>query len=104
MTDGPYAETAEQLTGFYIIDTDDVDDLIETCKVLGRGEGVIEIRAYGGCRHVKSLEPHSFRLPDVGARADVRRRWSGTPTGLRLPALVHGSHAHLHVVLARCRA
>jgi hypothetical protein len=48
VTEGPYAETAEQLTGFYIIDSDDVDDLIEVCRVLGRGEGVIEIRAFGG--------------------------------------------------------
>jgi hypothetical protein len=48
VTQGPYAETAEQLTGFYVIDSDDVDDLIECCKVLGRGEGVIEIRPTAG--------------------------------------------------------
>jgi hypothetical protein len=45
LTDGPYAETVEQLTGFYIVQSDDVDDLIEVCKILGRGEGAIEIRA-----------------------------------------------------------
>ena len=45
VTDGPYAETVEQLTGFYLIETGDLDDLIEVCKVLGQGEGVIEIRA-----------------------------------------------------------
>jgi hypothetical protein len=44
VTQGPYAETAEQVTGFYVIDTEDVDDLVEVCKVLGRGEGAIEIR------------------------------------------------------------
>jgi hypothetical protein len=44
VTEGPYAETVEQLTGFYVIDTSDLDDLIEVCKVLGQGEGVIEIR------------------------------------------------------------
>lgn len=48
VTDGPYAETTEQLTGFYVIDSDDLDDLVEVCKVLGRGEGAIEIRAFGG--------------------------------------------------------
>jgi hypothetical protein len=49
VTDGPYAETVEQLTGFYIVDTEDLDDLIEVCKVLGRGERAIEIRrAVGG--------------------------------------------------------
>jgi hypothetical protein len=38
----------EQLTGFYVIDTSDLDDLIEVCKVLGEGEGVIEIRECKG--------------------------------------------------------
>jgi len=45
VTQGPYAETAEQLTGFYMVDTEDLDDLIDVCKTLGKGEGVIEIRA-----------------------------------------------------------
>ena len=48
LTDGPYAETVEQLTGFYIVESDDVDDLVEVCKILGRGEGAIEIRAAAG--------------------------------------------------------
>ena len=48
VTDGPYAETVEQLTGFYVIDTDDLDDLLEVCKILGEGEGVIEVRACTG--------------------------------------------------------
>jgi hypothetical protein len=48
VTDGPYAETVEQLTGFYVVESDDVDDLIEVCKLLGRGEGAIEIRAAAG--------------------------------------------------------
>jgi hypothetical protein len=45
VTDGPYAETVEQLTGFYIVDSDDLDDLVDVCKILGRGESAIEIRA-----------------------------------------------------------
>jgi hypothetical protein len=45
VTQGPYAETAEQLTGFYVIESEDLDDLIDVCKVLGRPEGAIEIRA-----------------------------------------------------------
>jgi hypothetical protein len=48
ITDGPYSEAVEQLTGFYIIDTSDLDDLIEVCRVLGKGEGVIEIRECKG--------------------------------------------------------
>jgi hypothetical protein len=45
ITDGPYTETVEQLTGFYIVESQDLDDLIDVCKILGRGEGAIEIRA-----------------------------------------------------------
>jgi hypothetical protein len=45
ITQGPYAETAEQLTGFYVVESSDLDDLTEVCKVLGKGEGAIEIRA-----------------------------------------------------------
>jgi hypothetical protein len=48
VTDGPYAETVEQLTGFYIVQSDDLADLIDVCKVLGRGESAIEIRAAAG--------------------------------------------------------
>jgi hypothetical protein len=44
VTQGPYAESAEQLTGFYVIETEDLDDLIDVCKTLGKGEGAIEIR------------------------------------------------------------
>jgi hypothetical protein len=48
VTDGPFAETVEQLTGFYLIDSPDLDDLMEVCKVLGKGEGVIEVREMKG--------------------------------------------------------
>jgi len=44
VTDGPYTETVEQLTGFYVIESDDLDGLLEICKVLGDGESVIEVR------------------------------------------------------------
>ncbi len=44
VTDGPYAETVEQLTGFYVVDTDDLDDLLECCGILAAlGDG-IEVR------------------------------------------------------------
>lgn len=48
VTQGPYAETAEQVTGFYVVETTDLDDLIDVCKVLGRGESAIEIRECRG--------------------------------------------------------
>lgn len=48
VTQGPYAETAEQLTGFYVVESDDLEDLIDVCKTLGKGEGSIEIRECRG--------------------------------------------------------
>lgn len=46
VTDGPYAEAAEQLTGFYVIDTDDLDDLLRCVGRICSAEGRIEVRAY----------------------------------------------------------
>ena len=45
VTDGPYAETVEQLTGFYLVESDDLDDLTEVVKILADAEGGIEICA-----------------------------------------------------------
>ena len=45
VTDGPYAETVEQLTGFYTVETDDLDDLLQVVAVLAGAEGAIEVRA-----------------------------------------------------------
>jgi hypothetical protein len=42
VTDGPYAETAEQLGGFYLIEAADLDEAIELAKQLP--EGIVEIR------------------------------------------------------------
>lgn len=43
--DGPFAETKEQLSGFYIIDCASLDDVIDHAKRLKEGErGTFEIR------------------------------------------------------------
>ena len=44
VTDGPYAETVEQLGGFYLVETDDLDDLLQLCGLLSEGDP-IEVRA-----------------------------------------------------------
>jgi hypothetical protein len=45
ITDGPYAETAEQLTGFYTVQSDDLEDLLQVVGFLAGAEGALEVRA-----------------------------------------------------------
>ena len=45
VTHGPYAETVEQLGGFYVIDSDDLDDLLDVCRILADDQGGVEVRA-----------------------------------------------------------
>jgi hypothetical protein len=45
VTDGPFAETKEQLAGFYVLECKDLDDAIEwAAKIPGAQTGSIEIR------------------------------------------------------------
>ena len=45
VTDGPFAETHEQLGGFYLIDTMNLDEAIEIAgRISGAHTGTIEIR------------------------------------------------------------
>src|SRR3712207_420396 len=37
--DGPFAETKEQLLGFYVIDVDGLDEALDTAKDLARASG-----------------------------------------------------------------
>jgi hypothetical protein len=44
-TDGPFAETKEQLGGFYLVDCKDLDEAIATAaKIPGARDGSIEVR------------------------------------------------------------
>jgi len=47
--DGPYAETKEQLLGFYIVDCKDLDEALEAARDLGSANpgGAYEIRPVG---------------------------------------------------------
>jgi hypothetical protein len=45
MTDGPFAETKEQLGGFYLVDVADLDRALElAARLPGARTGVIEVR------------------------------------------------------------
>ena len=43
LTDGPFAETAEIIGGFYLIDAPDLDTLTDWCRLLPKGYS-LEIR------------------------------------------------------------
>ena len=44
VTEGPFAESAEQLSGFFIVTCDDYDALVEAARILTRAHPVVEIR------------------------------------------------------------
>jgi hypothetical protein len=48
ITDGPFAETKEQLAGYYLLECDNLDDALEIARQIptacGGGEGCVEIR------------------------------------------------------------
>jgi hypothetical protein len=45
ITDGPFAETKEQLAGFYLVDAADLDEAIEIASHIPPArEGTIEVR------------------------------------------------------------
>jgi len=52
LTDGPFAETKEQLAGYYILECDNLDEAIEIAGKIptacGGGSGSIEIRPIRG--------------------------------------------------------
>jgi hypothetical protein len=52
VTDGPFAETKEQLAGFYLVDAGDLDEAIQIAsKIPPAREGSIEVRP------VRELQP-----------------------------------------------
>jgi hypothetical protein len=58
VTDGPFAETKEQLLGFYIVDCASLEDAIDTARLLAQaathGTGSYEIRP------IATFDPGSF--------------------------------------------
>jgi hypothetical protein len=44
VTEGPYAETVEQISGFFIVECDDVDDVVEAARLMLEGHTRLEIR------------------------------------------------------------
>lgn len=42
--DGPWTESAEQVGGFYLVETDDLDDLLDCCTILAATGDAVEVR------------------------------------------------------------
>jgi len=62
VTDGPYAETREQLGGFFLIEAADLDEAIRIASEIPAGRwGTVEIRPVV---HVSGLPKDSFVRPD----------------------------------------
>lgn len=47
ITDGPFTESAEQIVGFYLIESDDKDALLRICAQLASTGDLIEFRELG---------------------------------------------------------
>jgi hypothetical protein len=60
--DGPFAETKEQLLGFFMVDCATFDEAVEAARLLGHGSGSLEIRPvsfFNPGAVVGSPPPHS---------------------------------------------
>jgi hypothetical protein len=44
VTEGPWAESTEQVGGFYVVESDDLDDLMECCTILAATGDAVEVR------------------------------------------------------------
>ncbi|KRE60456.1 YciI family protein [Nostocoides sp. Soil756] len=44
VTDGPFTETAEQVGGFYQVESDDLDDLVDCCRIIAALGDTVEVR------------------------------------------------------------
>jgi hypothetical protein len=77
--DGPYAETKEQLLGFYLVDCDNLDEAVEVARDLGEANpgGAYEIRPVG------------VFLP--GSARDSARKSTGTSTKTNVTTSTKGS-------------
>jgi hypothetical protein len=58
ITDGPFAETKEQLGGFYLLECKDLDEAIEwAAKIPGAQGGSIEVRPEMDYEAMRAAEP-----------------------------------------------
>jgi len=44
VSDGPFAEVTEQVGGFYQVESDDLDDLVDCCQIIAALGDAVEVR------------------------------------------------------------
>ncbi len=44
VTDGPFTETTEQVGGFHVVESEDLDDLMDCCRIIAAVGDGIEVR------------------------------------------------------------
>jgi hypothetical protein len=44
VTEGPYAETVEQVSGFFIVECDELDDVLDAARLMLQGHTRLEVR------------------------------------------------------------
>ncbi len=65
VTDGPFAETKEQLGGYYLLDCKDLDEALGwAAKIPGAQQGAVEVRPV--------MDYEAMRAGDAGAAATSR--------------------------------
>jgi hypothetical protein len=48
VTEGPFTESAEQIVGFYLVESDDEQDLLEVVRAFAEGGDHVELRRLDG--------------------------------------------------------
>ncbi len=64
VTDGPFAETREQLGGYFLIEADNLDQAIEVAgKIPGARKGTVEVRPILELPNMQALSRTLFIVP-----------------------------------------
>ena len=71
--DGPFAESKEQLAGYYVIEVADLDAALEWAKRMPVGDGSVEVRPVSMMPDIEGM-PQVAGTAQAGARDRVARR------------------------------
>lgn len=70
VTDGPFAEAAEQIVGYYLVETEDPDGFFACCRQLASTGDLLEIRRLPGPdEHAHDDNVGAEQNPNEGSRS-----------------------------------